>query len=188
MKKSIGKKTVLLTHPVLIIGSYDPGGKPNIMAASWAGICCSEPPCVTVSLRKQRHSYNSVMLNKAFTINIPSEKYIREADFTGIFSGKDVDKFKECGLTPVHSGTVNAPYIMEFNLNMICRLVQTVELGIHTMFIGEILDTLVDEDMTDIKGNPLISNIKPFIYDPASRAYYSIGDKLMDAYTAKRKT
>jgi len=98
-----------------------------------------------------------------------------------------MNKFEETGLTAVHSELVEAPYIKQFQLNLSCKLIHTLEIGIHTQFIGEIMDVLIDEDYLNEKNLPDIEKIKPFIYDNASRAYYGIGKKLMNAYTAKRK-
>ncbi|MEN6447835.1 MAG: flavin reductase, partial [Syntrophaceae bacterium] len=69
MKKSIGPMTMVCTTPVWIVGSYDQAGKPNIMTAAWGGVCCSEPPCIAVSLRKATYTYHNIMERKAFTIN-----------------------------------------------------------------------------------------------------------------------
>ena len=187
MKKSIGNRTLLLTHPVLIIGTYNESGIPNMMAASWGGICCSEPPCVAVSVRPSRATYNNIINRKAFTINLPPEQYVKEADFVGVFSGNKMNKFEETGLTAVHSEIVDAPYVKQFQLNLLCNLVHTIELGVHTQFIGEIMNVLVDEDFLNEKNLPDIGKIKPFIYDTASRAYYGIGEIITEAYSAKRK-
>ena len=65
----------------------------------------------------------------------------------------------------------------------ICKLYKTVELGIHTQFIGEILDTLIDENVLGVDGLPLLEKIKPFCYDSSDRRYYSVGEKLIKAYT-----
>jgi flavin reductase (DIM6/NTAB) family NADH-FMN oxidoreductase RutF len=187
MKTSIGAKTLLYTHPDLIVGTYDREGKPNAMAAAWGGICCSSPPCVGVSLQKPRYSFSNIMEQKAFTISIPSEEYIAEADYFGIASGKSVDKFAATGLTPVRSDLVNAPYVGEFPVVLECRLVHTLELGVHTQFIGEILDVKVDEDVLDEDGKPDIKKIMPFIYDSATLSYYGIGEKLGSAFSLGRK-
>ncbi|MGA2298122.1 MAG: flavin reductase family protein [FCB group bacterium] len=185
MKNSLGKKTILLTHPVLVIGSYDETGRPNLMTASWGGICCSEPPCIAISIRKSRLSYKNILHNEAFTVNIPSVKYLKETDFIGTQSGKNYDKFDICKLTPVKAEIVNAPYIQEFHLVLICKLIHTTELGIHTQFIGEIVESLVDDEYTNEKGLPSIEKIQPFIYDTSVSAYYAIGNKIMDAFITK---
>jgi flavin reductase (DIM6/NTAB) family NADH-FMN oxidoreductase RutF len=186
MKKSIGKRTIVYPHPVFIVGSYNENGVANMMAASWGGICCSEPPCVTISLRKQRKTYDNIIYHQAFTVNIPPVKYLKESDFVGVVSGKDIDKFKETGLTPVRSELINAPYIKEFPLALICKLYKTVELGVHTQFIGEILDTIADEEVLGNNGLPVLEKIDPFCYDSADRTYYSVGEKLKKAYIVNK--
>jgi flavin reductase (DIM6/NTAB) family NADH-FMN oxidoreductase RutF len=185
MKKSIGQQTLVYPHPVFIIGTYDIKNMPNIMAVSWGGICCSKPPCVAISLRKATYTYNNIMLNKAYTVNIPSENFVKEADYVGIVSGRDVNKFESTGLTPVKSTSVNAPYVEEFPLTLCCQLLKTVEIGLHTQFIGEIMDVLVDENCLDEKGKPNIDLIKPFCYDSATKNYYSIGSPLIKGFSIK---
>jgi len=177
MKKSIGAKTIVYPTPVFIVGTYDKEGKPNAMNVAWGGISCSVPPCVSISIREATYTYGNIKENKAFTINIPSEDYIKEADYFGIFSGKNEDKFNATGLTPVKSEKVNAPYIEEFPLILECKLVNTTELCLHTHFTGEILDIKVDENFLK-NGNPDIEKIKPLLYDPSFREYYGIGKNL----------
>ena len=186
MKKSIGAKTIIYPAPVLIVGTYDKTGKPNVMTAAWGGICCSKPPCVTVSLRKATYSYGNIVENKAYTINIPSEKYVKESDYFGIASGKTEDKFSAAGLTPVESDLVKAPYIKEFPLILECKLLHTFEIGLHTQFIGEIVDVKVEESVMDTTGNPDIEKVKPIIYATSSKAYHGVGKKIGDAWKIGR--
>ena len=84
MKKSLGVKTLAFPTPVWVVGTYDNEGKPNVMTIAWGGICCSKPRCVNISLRKATYSYDNIIKKKAFTINIPSENYVKEADYFGI--------------------------------------------------------------------------------------------------------
>jgi len=178
MKKSIGAKTIVFPTPVFVVGTYNRSGIPNVMTAAWGGICCSEPPCIGVSLRKATYSFSNIILSKAFTINIPSEKHVKEADYFGIFSGRNVDKFVNTGLTPVKSEIVNAPYINEFPLVLECKLYHKFELGLHTQFVGEILDVKVDEDVLTKDGNPDIEKVRPIIFAPGDRTYHGIGQLL----------
>ena len=186
MKKSIGAKTIVYPTPVFIIGTYDKEGKPNAMNAAWGGISCSIPPCVSISLREATYTHGNIMDKEAFTVNIPSQDYIKEADYFGIASGKNEDKFAVTGLTPVKSKLVDAPYIEEFPLILECKLVNTTKLGLHTHFTGEILDIKVDENLLD-GGNPDIEQIKPFLYDPSFRAYYGIGKRLENAFSVGKE-
>ena len=191
MKKSLGAKTILYPTPILLVGTYDAEGRPNIMTAAWGGICCSSPPCVAVSLRKATYTYGNIVLQGGFTINIPSDQYAVQADYCGMVSGKKADKFTETGLTPVRSALVNAPYIEELPLVLECKLVHQIELGLHTLFVGEILDVKANEDVLDDKGVPDVEKLKPFFYAPEANAYYSTGNRLGDAFsigqTVKKK-
>lgn len=183
MKKSFGPKTLVFPTPVWIVGTYDKEGKPNVMAAAWGGICCSKPPCVAVSLREATYTYGSIVERKAFTVSVPSEAHSREADYIGIASGRNVDKFAATGLTPVRSELVDAPYVGEFPLVLECRLLQAVEIGLHTQFIGEIADVKADESVLGEKGLPDIQKVKPIIYAPETMTYHGIGKNLGRAYT-----
>jgi flavin reductase (DIM6/NTAB) family NADH-FMN oxidoreductase RutF len=157
------------------------------MAVSWGGICCSKPPCIAISLRKATYTYDNILYNQAFSVNVPSVSHVFEADYAGIYSGREVNKFQELGLTPIKSDLINAPIVQEFPLNVICKLFKTLEIGLHTQFIGEVLDVLADEDKIGDNGYPLIDEVKPFIYDSSSTSYYSIGSKIYDAFKAEKK-
>jgi flavin reductase (DIM6/NTAB) family NADH-FMN oxidoreductase RutF len=183
VKESIGAKTIIYPTPVLVIGTYDKAGKPNVMTAAWVGICCSAPPCVGVSLRKATSTYGNIMEREAFTVNVPSENYAKEADYFGIVSGRDEDKLSKAGLTPVRSEVVDAPYIKEFPLVLECRLLQAVEIGLHTQFIGEIMDVKAEEDVLGDDGLPDIEKVRPISFAPESRKYYGTGNTLGKAFS-----
>ncbi|MFA5388162.1 MAG: flavin reductase family protein [Candidatus Omnitrophota bacterium] len=183
MKKSLGAKALVFPTPVWIIGSYDKSGKANAAAVAWGGVCCSRPPCVGISLRKATYSYGNIMDKKAFTVNVPSEKYVKEADYFGLVSGKNEDKFARTKLTPVKSELVDAPYIKEFPLILECRVINTVEIGLHTQFIGEILDIKAEEDILGKDGLPDIEKVKPFLYDPEVYTYHGVGKRLGSAFS-----
>ena len=163
MKKSLGAKTLAQPAPVWVVGSYDPHGKPNIMIIAWGGICCSHPPCVTISLRKATYTYGCIMERKAYTISIPPAALVKEVDYVGMTSGRNVDKFAMTKLTPVPSEIVDAPYINEFPVVIECRVLHTLELGLHTQFIGEIMDVKAEESVLGEHGMADILKVKPLI-------------------------
>jgi flavin reductase (DIM6/NTAB) family NADH-FMN oxidoreductase RutF len=187
MKKSLGAKVLAFPAPVWVVGTYGKDSQPNIMTASWAGICCSKPPCIYVSLREATHSYHSIMARKAFTVSIPSANHVKEADFAGIASGKDTDKFAKLGLTSIKSELVDAPYVNEFPVVIECKLVNTVPLGLHTMFVGEIVDVKADESVLLENGKPSIGSVNPFLYDTGQMKYWSIGQELSNAFEKEGK-
>ena len=183
MKKSLGAKTIVYPTPVFIVGTYDKAGKPNVMNVAWGGLCCSSPPSVAVSLRKATYTYGNIVDRKAFTVNIPSESHVKAADYFGMVSGGKEDKFAVAGLTPVKSDLVDAPYIKEFPLVLECKLTHTVEIGLHTQFIGEIVDVKADESVFGEDGAIDIEKIRPILYAPEVRAYYGVGRCLGKAFS-----
>ena len=181
MKQSLGAKTLLLPTPVWIVGTYDVEGKPNAAAVAWGGICCSKPPCVAVSLRAATYSHGNIVARKAFTVNVPSVAQAVEADYFGMASGRDTDKFAATGLTPARSELVDAPFIAEFPLVAECRLYKTVELGLHTQFVGEIMDVKADASVIDGESAD-IERVAPFVYNTHRGVYYAIGDAVGPAF------
>ncbi len=187
MKRSIGAKTLLFPTPVLMVGSYDQSGKPNLMNAAWGGICCSQPPCVAVSMRKATYSHACIIERKAFTVGIACESRMVEADYMGIASGRDVDKFAAAGLTLVKSELVDAPYAAEFPVVLECRLLHIVEIGLHTQFVGEIVDVKADADVLGDDGQIDIMKVKPLIYDTSHKGYHGVGPLLGKAFTVGKQ-
>jgi flavin reductase (DIM6/NTAB) family NADH-FMN oxidoreductase RutF len=186
MKKSLGAKTLTSPTPVWVIATYDREGKPNLMTAAWVGICCSRPPCVAISLRKATYTYGNIVERKAFTVNIPGKAYVKESDYVGTASGKNVDKFARCKLTAVKSSLVDAPYVQEFPLVLECKVIHTIEIGLHTEFVGEIMDVKADPSILNDRGLPDARKIKPFLYDPANGAYYGIGVSVGQAFSTSK--
>ncbi len=183
MKKSLGAKTLLYPTPVLVVGTYDENGRANAMTAAWGGVASSRPPCVSVSLRAATASHGAIMARRAFTISIPGESDAAAADFFGIVSGRDHDKFAESGLTPVRSDLVDAPYVGEFPLVLECRVVEVHELGLHTQFIGEVLDAKIDESMLTGDGHVDVERLRPILFAMNPGTYYGIGELVGKAYT-----
>jgi flavin reductase (DIM6/NTAB) family NADH-FMN oxidoreductase RutF len=182
MKKSLGAKPLVFPCPVFVVGTYDAEGKPNIMTAAWGGICCSQPPCVSISLRKATYTFGNLMARKAFTISIPSESQVSLADYAGLYSGRDRDKFEILGLTPTRSRLVDAPYVEEFGWNLECEVIHTLKIGLHTLFVGKILDVKVDEQILDDRSMPDIGLLKPAIYAAGVRSYFACGRYLGDGF------
>ncbi len=183
MKKSFGAQTMVFPNPVWCIGSYDADDRPNLMTVAWGGICCSKPPAVTISLRKATYTFGNLMARKAYTVNVPSIKHVTEADYVGIASGKKTDKFKTTGLTPVRSEFVDAPYVAEFPMVLECKLIHTFEIGLHTQFIGEIVDVKVEQDALDDAGQPDMTKIAPIVYGSQVQSYHRVAGEIGRAFS-----
>lgn len=182
MKKSFGKKIAAIYTPVWVVGSYGLNFQPNFMTVAWGGVCCSEPPCLAVSLRKATATYGYIMQEKAFTVNIPGERQAAVTDFFGMVSGRDEDKTARGKIAAVRGEMVCAPIVAEFPINIELKLIHTIELGLHTQFIGEIMDVKID-DMLITEEKPDLQKIMPFIYDTSNRHYYGIGKEVGKAFS-----
>ena len=134
-----------------------------------------------------RYSYGSLIARKAFTVSVPSQGQVKEADYFGLVSGRDTDKFAATGWTPTHSNLVDAPYVQECPLVMECKVLQIYDLGLHTQFVGQILDVKADEAVLDNAGMPDILKILPIIFSPGNRVYYGVGESLGHAFAVGKE-
>jgi flavin reductase (DIM6/NTAB) family NADH-FMN oxidoreductase RutF len=151
MKKKITPRPWFFPRPVLLLTTRDPTGRDNIITVSWAGVACTKPPMVTVSLRKSRHSHAIISATKEFVVNIPTSKQMDEVELCGTRSGKDTDKFLASGFAKQASTIVAAPLISECPINLECQVKYVVPLGSHDLFVAEVVKThahhsLVGED------------------------------------------
>ena len=179
-KVSLGQRTMIYPMPVYVVGSYDENNVPNMMAVAWAGINSSVPARVSISISTQRYSYNNIVNNKAFTISIPSSKYLNEVDYVGNISGRDENKFESTGLTAVKADSVNAPYVKEFPLVLELKVISVEDYGSesHVQIIGEIMDVKADPDYLTVDGNPDISKIDPLIFSYGTQDYHRVGSRV----------
>ncbi|MDY0184472.1 MAG: flavin reductase family protein [Desulfuromonadaceae bacterium] len=182
MKKSLGAQTLVFPTPVFLLGTYAADGQPNMMNAAWGGICCSEPPCVMVSVQKKRYTYASLVEQQAFSINLLGTDHVIAADYYGIASGRDLNKIEACGQHVSRGEFVNAPCLEEAYLVLECRLKSSIELGSHTMFVGEIIEVKIDPTCLDEKGNVDVRKMDPLMFMPGVREYYAVGEFIGKAF------
>lgn len=137
--------------PAVMVSCQREGEKPNIITVAWAGTICSSPAMVSISVRESRYSYDIIKETKEFVINLVTEDLTYAADYCGVKSGKDIDKFKEMKLTPTVSSKVGAPGIAESPVNIECKVTEIIPLGTHHMFLAEVVNVSVDEKYMDEK-------------------------------------
>lgn len=161
---------MLYPLPVVMVSVADKDGHNNIITIAWAGTVCSNPPMVSISVRPERYSYDIIKETKEFVINLTTKDLTYATDYCGVKSGRDVDKFKEMGLTALPGKEVKAPLIAESPVNIECKVTQVIPLGSHDMFLAEVVAVHVDEKYMDEKGK--------FHLDKAEPIAYSHGDYL----------
>lgn len=186
MKQSLGAKPLAFPAPVYLVGTYAANGEPNMMNAAWGGICCSEPPCVMVSIQPKRHTFAALQEQQAFSINLLGCDHVIAADYYGIASGRDGNKIEACGQHVSRCEYVNAPALEEAYLVLECRLKTNSELGSHTLFVGEIVDVKIDSTCVDAKGVPDVKKMDPLLFIPGAREYYGVGEFIGRAFTVGR--
>lgn len=176
MKVTQKPSTALFPVPAVLVTSQMGEGTPNIITIAWTGVMNSVPPMVYIGVQPQRHSYGLLKESGEYVINIPSVDQSKVVDYCGIVSGKNVDKFKETGLTPVSSTHVKPPLIEECPVNIECRVAQTVSLGSHDVFIAEVLAVHYSENVLNENGQPDVGKIKPYSF--CLGEYRSIAEKI----------
>ena len=141
MAKVFWKGSTLLAPVAPTMVSCGSEEKPNIITIAWTGIVNSNPPMTYISVRPSRYSYDIIKESGEFVINLTPSRLVRQADWCGVKSGRDVDKFKECHLTPGKANQVSAPLIEECPINLECKVKNITPLGSHDMFLAEIVRT-----------------------------------------------
>lgn len=151
--------------------------RPNIITVAWAGTINSEPPMVSVSIRKSRHSHDLICETQEFVVNLVTEDLAKACDYCGVRSGSKEDKFEKTGLTAIEAeGLKYAPQIKEAPVSLSCRLKDIIELGSHDMFLAEVIGVSVDETLIDKKGKICLEKAHLVAYSHGE--YYALGKML----------
>ncbi|MBO5502241.1 MAG: flavin reductase family protein [Clostridia bacterium] len=147
--RSIGPTTYLSPVPVVMLGCADPENNiaPNLITVAWAGVVCSKPPMISVSIRKERYSHGIIKNTGEFTLNLTSQALCRATDFCGVKSGREVDKFAAMELTPIPTPGLNvAPAVAQAPAFLSCKVKDIIELGSHDLFLAEVVDVNIAEE------------------------------------------
>ena len=176
MKVEKNPWSALFPCPVVLVTSIDSNGKGNIIPLAWAGIVCSDPPTLSLGIRPHRYSYGLIEETKEFVVNIPTTEILREVDFCGMVSGRDVDKFSETGLTPEPAEKVKPPLIRECPVNIECVVRDKIPLGVHHLFLAEVVRVHVDQKILDENERIDFAKVSPFVYNQGE--YWSLDRKI----------
>ncbi|GFI62491.1 flavoredoxin [Clostridiales bacterium] len=168
--------TVLYPLPAVMV-SCGTSENPNIITVAWCGTLCTSPAMVYISIRPERHSYGLIEENGEFVINLTTEELARSVDYCGVKSGRDVNKFADCGLTPSKSVKVKAPSIEESPVNIECKVDSVIKTGgTHDIFIAKVVSVSASEKYFDDRGKFHFESTKPICYSHGE--YYGLGKAL----------
>ena len=173
--------------PAVMVTAADREGKSNIITIAWTGTVCTNPPMAYISVRPERYSNGMLKETGEFVINLTTEKLVRATDYCGVKSGRDTDKWKETGLTPIPAQEVNVPLIKESPVNIECRVSEIRELGSHHMFLARVVAVDVDEAYLNEQGRFELQKAAPIVYSHGE--YYGLSSLLGTfGYSVRKKT
>ncbi len=163
-------------------------GRDNLFTVAWTGTVCSDPPMVSIAVRKERFSHHMIEETGEFVINLTTKKLARVTDYCGVKSGRDEDKWKTCKLTKLPGEKVSVPLVKESPVNLECKVTQTLELGSHTLFLAQVVSVWVDEKYLDEKGCFHLRDADPIAY--LHGGYYTLAEKAIGTfgYSVKKTT
>lgn len=178
MTKEIWKPgTLIYPVPAVLVSCGSEKKEYNIFTASWTGTICTDPAMCYVSIRPERHSYDIIKKNMEFVINLTTKRLARATDWCGVRSGRDYDKFKEMKLTPIKGSKIKAPLIKESPINIECVVKEIKPLGVHDMFIAEVLAVNADKKFLDPETGAFnLQAADPICYSHGK--YYTLGEKI----------
>ena len=177
---------MLYPVPAVMVSCGRQGEKANIITVAWAGTICSDPVMISVSIRPERYSYGIIKETGEFVVNLVNNRLVFAADYCGVKSGRDVDKFREMQLTPLPSRQIGAPGIAENPVCLECKVTQVIPLGTHDMFLAQVVGVTVDEQYMDEKGKFHLNSAGLVAYSHGE--YFELGKKLGSfGYSVRKK-
>ena len=188
MSKQVWKPgNMLYPLPAVMVSVGDKKGESNIITVAWTGTVCSDPAMLYVSVRPERYSHHMIMETGEFVVNLTTEDLVKATDYCGVRSGRDVDKWKETGLTRKKADKLSyAPIIKECPVNLECKVTEVKKLGSHDMFLAEVVAVQIDEKYMDEKGKFCLNETGLMAYSHGE--YIGLGEKLGTfGYSVRRK-
>jgi flavin reductase (DIM6/NTAB) family NADH-FMN oxidoreductase RutF len=188
MSKQLQKPfSALYPMPLVLVTCVNEQGAPNIITLAYVGTVAAKPPQVAIAIRPSRYSHAVISQTKEFAINIATEDLLPAVDRCGHVSGTRADKFALTGLTTEPASQIQAPLIAECPVNIECKLTQTIPLGSHDLFIGEIVAVHMDEELLDENGSIDYSKAKAVAY--VGNEYWSLRECLKTSgFTLKKRS
>lgn len=174
--QSLKAGTLLAPVPAVMVSCALPGERPNLITLAWVGTVNSDPPMCSISVRPSRYSHRIIRESGEFIINLCGEENLKATDFCGVKSGREVDKFAACGLTPLAVEGFAAPAVAECPAYLACRVTSVQPLGSHDLFLGQIQRVGVKKELMGEDGSIDFGKAKLVAYNHG--VYYPLGQAL----------
>lgn len=187
MKQVWKPGNMLYPLPAVMVSCMGREEIPNIITVAWAGTVCTAPAMVSISVKPERYSHHMIKETGEFVINLVTKELVFAADYCGVRSGKEVDKYKEMHLTPSQSQIVKTPGIEESPVNIECKVIESRSLGSHDMFLAEVVSVSVDEKYMNKTGRFELNSSGLVTYSHGE--YFELGRKIGSfGYSVRKKT
>ena len=187
MAKQLWKPgNMLYPVPAIMVSCAREKETPNIITVAWAGTICSSPAMVSISIRKDRYSYDIIRDTKEFVINLVTRELVSAADYCGVKSGREIDKYKQMKLTPSASQIINAPGIKQSPVNIECKVTEIKPLGSHDLFLAEVVGVVIEDEYLEPGGKFNLNSTGLVAYSHGE--YFELGKKLGKfGYSVRKK-
>ncbi len=173
MKRQLKPGNMLYPVPAVLVSCRDREGNDDLVTVAWTGTVCSDPPMLSISVRKDRYSHRMILEKGEFVVNLTTEKMLRGVDTCGVRSGRDTDKWKLCHFTREQAAAVDVPLVKESPVNIECRVTQVLELGSHDMFLAQVVAVDAAEELFDEKDRLDLAAAGLTVYSHGE--YYGLG-------------
>lgn len=183
MKKvSTGTNVPVCPMPITLIGTMVQG-RANFMTVAWIARMNMDPPLIAMGVNRRSATRDAALATGTFSVNFPRAEMMEKADYCGMVSGKNTDK---SGLFDLFYGELTpSPLIRECPLSFECRVTESRDYATHTMIVGEIVATHLDEDC--MSGNtPDPEKIHPLMLTMPDNRYWTLGESPGRAWNAGR--
>lgn len=175
MKKELKGNMKFAPLPVLMIGTYDENGTPNLMNAAWG--VQSDYNEVFISLSSHKTTDN-LEKNPEFTVAFATKDTVVASDYFGLETGRKVNKVEKAGFHAVRSEKVNAPVFEEYPVTLECRVKAFDDHGLW----GEVVGMVVDDSVLTEEGRIDFGKVQPISYDPSLNKYRLVSEIVGDAF------
>jgi len=170
---------LIYPNPVVLVTTIDANNRANVITLTLVGAACWQPPIIGIGVGKNQYSRGLIEKSREFVVNIPKAEMLRDVEFCGLVSGRNVDKCAKTGFTLVPSSKVKPPMIKECPVNLECKVKKKIPLGSNVLFLAEIVCLHVDKEMLDEKDGVNLAKATPIMFN-LTNTYWGIGEKLAD--------
>lgn len=181
MKKLNFKGSVMLNPtPVVLITSKSISNKINIFTVGWISTVCTKEPIIAIGIRPERLSYAYIKESKECVINLPTRSMVKIVDYCGVVSGKNEDKIKHFNLKLSNGISISTPSLEISPIALECKLKSVTPLGTHDLFLLEVLNVKIDENLLDPNGKICFNKANLICYNHGE--YYGLTSKPLGSF------